>query len=170
MDSVFNQVNPALVDELKVLCGDDYVFTQSDILAEYGHDETEDLIFLPEVLVKPANTEQISAVMKLANKNLIPVTPIGGKTGLSGGALPVYGGISLSLERLNRIIEIDTNRREYILALSEIYKDKNFEFYTSYPRNFQEISNLETIFEQEKESFKKLYKTHQQFKKKKSSQ
>ncbi|MGH2576050.1 MAG: FAD-binding oxidoreductase, partial [Ignavibacteria bacterium] len=73
----------------------------------YSRDETEDISFPPEVVVKPSTTAQISELLKLANEYRVPVTPRGGGTGLSGGALPVYGGICLLMEKLNKIIEID---------------------------------------------------------------
>lgn len=75
--------------------------------SDYGSDETEDLFFSPDVVVKPKTTEEVSQVLKIASELKIPVTPRGAGTGLSGGALPVYGGIVLTLEKMNRIIEID---------------------------------------------------------------
>jgi glycolate oxidase len=65
------------------------------------------LRYLPDVVVKPGTTEEISQLLKLCNRYKIPVTPRGGGTGLSGGALPHLGGILLSVERLNKIIHID---------------------------------------------------------------
>ncbi|MFN0152129.1 MAG: FAD-binding oxidoreductase [bacterium] len=73
----------------------------------YAHDETEDLVFPPEIIVRPENTAEVAAVVRLANEEGIPVTPRGGGTGLSGGALAVHGGIVLSLERFRGILEID---------------------------------------------------------------
>ncbi len=92
---------------LKNIVGEAYVFTDQESLNYYAHDETETLHYLPHVVVKPKTAEEIAAIMKLCNENLIPVTPRGGGTGLSGGALPHLGGVVLSTERLNRIIEID---------------------------------------------------------------
>jgi glycolate oxidase len=97
----------SIVDELKSITGADFVLTDNDSLNHYSHDETEDLKFLPSVVVKPRTVEEISSIMKLATRERIPVTPRGAGTGLSGGALPVMGGIVLSMERLNSIIEID---------------------------------------------------------------
>lgn len=95
------------LDELKSVVGEKYFFSDTETLNHYGHDETEDLCFPPTVLLKPGNTLEISKIFQLANKNNIPVVPIGGRTGLSGGALSVNGGIGLSMERFNKIIEID---------------------------------------------------------------
>lgn len=85
------------------------VITDRDQLSKYSHDETEDLIFYPHVVVLPETTEEISQLMKFCNAEKIPVTPVGARTGLSGGALPIYGGVMLSTEKLNRILKIDTN-------------------------------------------------------------
>ena len=87
--------------------GDSNIFYSKEVLKEYSHDETEDLSFLPEVVVKPQNTSQISEIMKYCNSQNIPVTPCGARTGLSGGSLPVESGVVLSLEKLNSIVEID---------------------------------------------------------------
>ncbi len=73
----------------------------------YGHDETEDLSFPPELVVLPANTDEVSSLMKYCFSNKIPVTPIGARTGLSGGALSVHGGVGLCMEKMNAIIKID---------------------------------------------------------------
>lgn len=100
-------LNPEILHKLKQIVGENYIFTDIDTRNHYGHDETEDYVFPPSVVVKPANTSEVSAVIKLANEYKIPTTPIGARTGLSGGALSIYEGIGLSLERLNKIIEID---------------------------------------------------------------
>jgi len=93
--------------KLEDLIGRDYVITEPFELEKYSRDETEDLSFFPDIVVKVSNVNDISTVLKLANKYKIPITPRGGGTGLSGGALPINGGIVLSTERMNRIIEID---------------------------------------------------------------
>ncbi len=95
------------IGELVKITGPEYVFTDSESLEKYGQDETEDLVFLPHIVVKPANAQEISSIIRLAIENKIPVTPRGAGTGLSGGALPVEKGILLSTERLNKIISID---------------------------------------------------------------
>jgi glycolate oxidase len=95
------------ISVLKGICGEQNVFVDNETLRKYGKDETEDLVFPPNVLIKPENTLQVSEVMKFANENHLNVIPIGGRTGLSGGALSVKGGIGLSMEKFNRIIEID---------------------------------------------------------------
>lgn len=95
------------VDQLRTIVGNEYVFVDAETLDYFSHDETENLKFLPEVVVKPRTSEEISAILKLCNEALLPVTPRGAGTGLSGGALPHLGGVLLSTERLNQILEID---------------------------------------------------------------
>jgi glycolate oxidase len=95
------------IAQLKQLVGDENVFTDEEALEKYSHDETEDYSFLPEAVVKPSSAETVAEVLGYCNKNHIAVTPSGARTGLSGGALPLHGGINLSVEHLNKIIEID---------------------------------------------------------------
>lgn len=103
----FNKITKKDFEEIKNIVGSDFIFCDTDSLQNYSHDYTEDLKFNPEVVVKPRTAEEISQLLILANRKLIPVTPRGAGTGLSGGALPVYGGIVISTERLNSILEID---------------------------------------------------------------
>jgi len=101
------QINSEILQKLIAVIGESYVFTDLETRNHYGHDETENYVFPPSVVLKPANSKEISEILKLANQYKIPTTPIGARTGLSGGALSIYQGIGLSLERLNKIIEID---------------------------------------------------------------
>jgi glycolate oxidase len=96
-----------LVRRLVQIAGAEHVVTDEESRRIYGRDETEDFLFPPDVVVKPGSAAEIAAILCLASDHGIPVTPRGGGTGLSGGALPVHGGISLSMERLNRILSID---------------------------------------------------------------
>lgn len=91
----------------KNIIGDAFVFTDEESLNNYAHDETENLHFLPDIVIKPRTAEELSDVMKICNKHKIPVTPRGAGTGLSGGALPHFGGVLISFERMNTIVEID---------------------------------------------------------------
>jgi glycolate oxidase len=111
----FGQVTPRILGELRALLGDENVLTDDESKEIYARDETEDFRFPPDVVVKPSNTEQVSSILTLAHCNRIPVTPRGAGTGLSGGALAVHGGICLSMERFNRIIEIDTKNLQAIV-------------------------------------------------------
>lgn len=101
-------------NKLVEVVGEQYVFTDEETLNDYGKDHTEDLVFPPSIVVKPASTEEISIIMKLAFEHSIPVVPIGARTGLSGGILAVHKGIGLSLERLNKIEKIDEENLQVI--------------------------------------------------------
>lgn len=103
----YNKITPPALKKLQIILGEKYVLFDSESLKNYGHDETEDLVFLPEVVVKPRTAQEISEILKIANSELIPVTPRGAGTGLSGGALPIHSGIILSMERFNQILQID---------------------------------------------------------------
>lgn len=103
----FSMINEAILNQIKAIIGADAVFTDQNDLENYSHDETEDLHFYPQVVVKPQTPEQVSELMKLANQHQIPVTPRGGGTGLSGGALPINGGLLFAMEKFNKILEID---------------------------------------------------------------
>lgn len=105
---IFNAVNKKIIERLKNIVGEEHVLTSPDDLFRYALDEIEERYrSLPEVVVRPRTPEEIAAIMRLANEERIPVTPRGGGTGLSGGAVPIFGGILLSLERMNQILEID---------------------------------------------------------------
>lgn len=97
----------AHIEQFKKIAGDDYVLVDEEALKKHGHDETENLLFLPEVVVRPRTAGEISRIFKICNEHTIPVTPRGAGTGLSGGALPQLGGVLISLDRMNAILEID---------------------------------------------------------------
>ncbi len=104
----FTPVSDIVLAQFRDIVGENFVMaTEHEDFSRYGADATEDLKFLPEVVLKPATAEEIALIVKLCHENLIPVTPRGAGTGLSGGALPIHGGVVLSTERLNKIIEID---------------------------------------------------------------
>jgi glycolate oxidase len=92
------------LDDLRQLCP---VFVDPEILESHGKDATEDLMFVPWVVLEPESVEQVQAVMRYCNKHLIAVYTRGAGTGLCGAALPVNGGVVLSTKRLNKILEID---------------------------------------------------------------
>jgi len=100
-------LTPRVLTALREILGGDLLLPGGGDFERYAKDETEDLVFLPAAVARPSSTEQVSAVLRLASREQVPVTPRGGGTGLSGGALPVQGGIILGMERFNRIIAID---------------------------------------------------------------
>ncbi|MDF2500431.1 MAG: putative FAD-linked oxidoreductase [Anaerosporomusa subterranea] len=107
--SVYNPVTSSILDELKSLLGEKNVTVDPDKLYTYSHDEVTESRYhhMPEVVVFPETTEQVAAVVKLANRELIPVTPRGAGTGLACGAVPNFGGIVLSTEKMNKILEVN---------------------------------------------------------------
>ncbi|BAU54531.1 FAD-binding oxidoreductase [Mucilaginibacter gotjawali] len=104
---IYNKITSGILSSIKLIVGDDAVITSHTDLEKYSHDETEDLHYYPEVVVKPKTPQEIAALMRLCNENLIPVTPRGAGTGLSGGALAVMGGLLISMERFNKVLGID---------------------------------------------------------------
>ncbi|GAH89465.1 unnamed protein product, partial [marine sediment metagenome] len=124
--SHYGKVTDNLVALLTEVLGARNVLT-GDERENYARDETAKLKpVLPEVVVKPEDTGSVAKILKLASERNIPVTPRGGGTGLSGGAVPIYGGIVLSLERMNRILEIDEDNFvatvEPGVILSDLYQ------------------------------------------------
>ena len=101
-------LTPEVLEALRSATSNEAVLTDAESRERYGADETEDLCFPPHAVVKPCSTQEVAAVMRICHAHSIPVTPIGARTGLSGGALSVHGGVGLSLEKLNAIVEIDT--------------------------------------------------------------
>jgi glycolate oxidase len=101
------EITTEILAQIKSIVGAEYVFTDEESFEKYGRDETEKLHYSPAVVVKPRKAEEISALMQLANKHLIPVTPRGAGTGLTGGALPHLGGLVIAMERFNSILDID---------------------------------------------------------------
>ena len=110
-DTRYNPVTPEIVAALEAICGHDgVVFGDAKRLDKFARDAVAEKKYArrPDVVVMPATTEAVAAVMRLANEARVPVTPRAAGSGLSGGAVAACGGIVLSVERLNRILEIDT--------------------------------------------------------------
>jgi glycolate oxidase len=104
----YSEIDEKALSHLHAIVGDAHVITDHEFLENYAHDETPRYHAMPEVVVKPNTTDEVSRIMKYAFEHYIPVTPRSGGTSLSAGAVPVYGGIVMSFERMNRIKEIDT--------------------------------------------------------------
>jgi glycolate oxidase len=111
----FAPVDAALLAHLGEIVGPAHVITEAAALEPYAVDATEDFHSLPEVVVLPGTSAEVAAVLGLASSSGVPVTARGGGSGLSGGAVPVAGGIVLSLARLDRILEID--RRDMVAVV-----------------------------------------------------
>lgn len=103
----YNKVTHEQIKTFQQIVGEPFVIIGNENTEMYAHDHTEDLRYYPEVVLRPSTTEEVSRILKLCNDNHIAVTPRGAGTGLSGGALALYGGVVISTDRFNRIIEID---------------------------------------------------------------
>lgn len=133
---IYNKITPLIIEKLKQIVGESYIFFDSESLAAYGHDETEKLLFLPEIVIKPRTAKEIGDILIIANYELIPVTPRGAGTGLSGGALPIYGGIIISMERFNKILEIDELNLQATVepgVINEVFQNAVIELGLFYP-------------------------------------
>ncbi len=104
---MYQKVNTGILRQLEGIVGPENVFLDAERMEPYTHDETVGLQAEPEVVVRATSAQQVSEVFKLANSERVPVTPRGAGYGLSGGAVAVEGGIVLSLEKMNRVLEID---------------------------------------------------------------
>ena len=103
----YGRLDEEVCARLRDAVGDDAFSMKEEDRLRYGHDETEDLVHPPEVVLRPRTTAQVAAAVAVCARHRIPVTPIGGRTGLSGGALCVHGGVGLALDRMDRIVDID---------------------------------------------------------------
>lgn len=141
----YNPVTEEILNKLKDIVGNKNVLTDIEKIEAYSHDETpaEQYGHMPDVVVTPLTTEEISSIVKLANKELIPVTPRGAGSGLSGGAIPEYGGIVLSVEKMNKVIEIDYDNMMMVLEPGVVTNSVNEElaehglFFAGYPMSLE---------------------------------
>ncbi len=106
----------SLAEQLSKILGPEKVIIDREILDSYSKDETSDLSAMPDILVRAASVNDVSATLRVCNERGVPVIPRGAGTGVTGGAVPVRGGVVLSLEKMNRVIEID---RENMVAVVE---------------------------------------------------
>jgi glycolate oxidase len=121
-----NLVDAELVQQFRQIVGEAHALLDTVSLDAYGHDETEELHYRPELVLKPRSAEEIAAVMRICNDRRIPVTPRGAGTGLSGGALPQLGGVLISMERMNTILKIDEANLQVVTepgVITEVLQD-----------------------------------------------
>lgn len=132
----YNKIDAEFAEKLIQLLGEENVITTEEGKKPYASDETEKLVYIPEVVVKPETSLQISELMTLCNKYTIPVTPRGAGTGLSGGALPVYGGVLLSMEKFNKILAIDERNLQATVepgVINQVFQEEVMKHGLFYP-------------------------------------
>jgi glycolate oxidase len=143
--TAYKKVTPQIVDALRDIVGKGAVFVEEEKIEAYSHDETDahEYGHMPDVVVLPTNTEQVAKIVKLANKELIPITPRGAGSGLSGGAIPEYGGIVVSLEKMNKLLELDKKNLVAVvetgMVTNELAQTVQAEglFFAGYPMSLQ---------------------------------
>lgn len=121
----YGKLTGEICEELRsALDSGGFITDDADALDNYAWDQAGRIWgHMPEAVVRPKNTGQVSEIMKIASRYRIPVTPRGAGSGLNGGAVPLAGGIVLSLERMNRILEIDTINRVAVAEPGVITND-----------------------------------------------
>tara|TARA_B110000046_G_scaffold32429_1_gene34765 strand:- start:33269 stop:34681 length:1413 start_codon:yes stop_codon:yes gene_type:complete len=112
MKNEFSEIEEQDLEYFKLVVTEKNCLIAAEKLAEYDHDYTEDLHFLPHVVIIPETVKHISEIIKYCNAKNFPVTVRGAGTGLSGGALPIYGGVLMSMEKFNSIIGIDVENAQ----------------------------------------------------------
>ncbi len=139
-------MGPRIVDKLRAIVGARYViYEDKEKLEPYSHDEIpgKEYAHMPEVVVRPRTAEEIAAIMKLANLEMTAVTPRGAGSGLSGGAVPIYGGIVIAVDRMNKILELDAENMMIVVEpgvvtneINEFLKEHGL-FYAGYPMSLE---------------------------------
>jgi len=140
MKGKYGRVTEPIIKELTTIMGRDNISTKEHEIEGYSYDEMPlAKPYAPQVIVKPTHTHSVAKLLAFATKKRIPVTPRGAGTGLSGGCVPIYGGILLSLERMNRILKIDRDNFVAVVepgvTLSDLFNEVEQQglYYPIYP-------------------------------------
>jgi glycolate oxidase len=141
----FKPINDQDIQYFKTIIGEQFVSGDPEVLKNYSKDETPDetLRLLPEVVIKPTTNKEIQLITRYCFEKNIAITPRGAGSGLSGGSIPAYGGVVLSLERMNRILEIDIENLIVVVEPGVITNDINRQlksyglFYAGYPMSLE---------------------------------
>jgi len=128
MKGKYGGVTEQIIKELTTIVGRDNISTKEHEIEGFSFDEMPlTKSYAPQVIVKPTDTRSVAKLLAFASKKRIPVTPRGAGTGLSGGCVPIYGGILLSLERMNRILKIDGDNFVAVVepgvTISDLYNE-----------------------------------------------
>ncbi|MGC9454234.1 MAG: FAD-binding oxidoreductase [Phycisphaerae bacterium] len=142
----YNALTDQIVEQLRGIVGEKYViFGDAEKLEPYSHDEVAESEYahMPDCVVRPESADEIAAIMALANRENIPVTPRGAGSGLSGGAVPIHGGIVLLCDRMNRILEVDRDNLTVTVEPGVVTNEINDAvseyglFYAGYPMSVE---------------------------------
>ena len=141
----FKPIDNKDIQYFKTIVGEQFVSNDPEVLKNYSKDETPDetLRLLPEIVIKPTTSDEIQLITRYCFEKNIAITPRGAGSGLSGGSIPAYGGIVLSLERMNRILEIDIENLIIVVEPGVITNDINRRlksyglFYAGYPMSLE---------------------------------
>ncbi len=121
----FNQISESDLQYFQQLLADRCSTAQDD-LQKYSHDETEDLEIFPQVVLKPHTPQEVAAILKHCSSRSICVTPSGARTGLSGGAIPLHGGVAMSMEKFDKILNIDEDNHQVMVepgVITQVLQD-----------------------------------------------
>ena len=142
----YKKIDNHIISEFLSFLDEKQVITSENQKLAYAQDKTEDFVYMPELVLIPADTEEISKILKICNSHIIPVTVRSTGTGLSGGALPVKGGIVISMENFNKILNIDTDNFQITTEpfvinyiLQQAVKEMGL-FYPPDPANYKDCS------------------------------
>ena len=121
----FNPITSDLIDELRSILGSSAVSTAKADLDLHARDQSHHAAHAAEVVIFPSTADGVSRVMKLANMHHVPVTPWGVGTGLEGNSIPVFGGILMSFERMNKIVAVHADDFQVTVQPGIGHKDLN---------------------------------------------
>ena len=141
----YGRIDQDVLARMRNIVGEQFVITDEEKMEQYSHDEIAEVEYahMPDAVVKPRTAQEIAEIMKLANEKRIPVTPRGAGSGLSGGAVPLYGGIVLSVERMNLILEIDEKNMMVVVEPGVVTNEINNRikdlglFFAGYPMSLE---------------------------------
>ncbi|HEY5584142.1 MAG TPA: FAD-binding oxidoreductase [Ruminiclostridium sp.] len=145
--SEYQKLNKQIIHKLIAICGENQVITEGIGLENYAKDSSHLIAsakkYTPEAVVTPKSVKAVAEVVKLANEYHVPLTPRGAGSGLAGGCVPVYGGIVLSVEKLNQVLEVDEHNGTVTVEsgvltneINEHLKDGDL-FYAGFPMSLQ---------------------------------
>ena len=119
---MYTKINTTHLDFFIKTLGKENVLTGKSVI-NYSKDHTENLSYPPEVVLFPRSTEMVSQIVLFCNTNLIPITPSAALTGLSGGALPICKGVSISMKKMNKILKIDQSNFQAVIQPGLVNED-----------------------------------------------